>query len=174
MKKLIYIFVAVAVVGFLGAVGASAQVKGNQSFVIQKLAEKFNLKADDIQKVFDEVQQQRQQEMQQKMETQYKEKLDKMVADGKLTQAQEDAILAKREELEKKYEELKGLALTVDERNAKMKEIQDELKKWAEDNGIDLKLVNMFGMGFGGMRGGFMGGGFGGKVRGNHSFGPRW
>ena len=82
--------------------------------------------------------------------------------------------MAKKDELQKKYEELKGLALTVDERNAKMKEIQDELKKWAEDNGIDLRLANMFGMGFGAMRDGFMVGGFGGKVGRNHSFGPRW
>lgn len=146
---------AIVVVGVLGVVGANAKTGNDQTTLIQKLAERFNLNSGDVQKVFDEFQQEKRQNMQQEMATRYKEKLDKMVSDGKLTQGQEDAILAKKDELQKKYEELRGLALTVDERNAKMKEIQDELKQWTKDNGIDLKLANMFGMGLGGDEGRF-------------------
>ena len=62
--------------------------------LITAIAQKFNLNPTDVQKVFDEQRTQMQTEHEQKI----KERLTKAVAEGKLTQAQVDALIAKKKE----------------------------------------------------------------------------
>lgn len=78
---------------------------GNYPSVIQKLVQKFGLKESDVQTVFDEARQERQSQVQAKFE----ERLNQWVKDGKLTESQKQAILAKHKELqEKKQNELQN------------------------------------------------------------------
>lgn len=152
MKKVLVSSLAVvAMLGFLTVATSAVKATvgdGNYPPIIQKLVERFGLKAEEVQEVFDEARQEMRQDMQLPFEQKFEEMLDKAVEQSKLTQEQKEAIQEKRDEMQKKYEELAGLG--CEERHTKMQEIQQELKAWAEENGIDLRFVGGFG------RGGFM------------------
>lgn len=79
-----------------------------------------------------------------------KTKLDQAVKDGKITQAQEDQIIAKQKELETFKDTLKDK--TPEERRTAMKAKMDEFKKWLDDNKISLRDLGV-GPGMGMMRG---------------------
>lgn len=121
--------VGVTTLAGVGLVNAqSSQTSG--SGLVDKIAQKFNLNKDDVQKVFDEDRASHEAEMQQKMD----ERLTKAVKDGKLTQAQADAIKSKLSEMKSFMDSLKDK--TEDERHEAMKTKMDELKQWATDNNI--------------------------------------
>jgi len=106
--------------------------------LITRIADKFNLKTEDVQSVFEEHRQERRTEM----KARFEDRLDALVGEGKLTEAQKKLIMDKKEEL---------FNNSQTERQAH----RDEMQKWAQDNGIDLDL---FSGGFGGkfgMRGGW-------------------
>src|SRR3989338_237342 len=92
---------AVGVAGMLGfgAYAYAASDSGLHQPMVQKIAERFGLNQDDVQKVFDEEHQARKAEM----ETKFNERLSQLVADGKLTEEQKQAIIAKRAELESQH-----------------------------------------------------------------------
>lgn len=119
----------------------------NSETLIQRLVQKFGLKTADVQAVFDTVRSEQQTEMQQKMA----ERLDTLVSEGKITQAQKELIIAKHTELQKQREadkdELRDL--TPEERRAKMEARRSELEAWAKENGIDIQYVVAFGKGRG-------------------------
>ncbi len=117
---LLSLFLIAAVVG-TGVVLAAS----NDSYppIVEKLAEKLNLKEDDVQSAFDEMKEEKQQEMQEKWE----ERLDEAVEDGKITEDQKEEILEKRTAIQQKQEE--------------MHELKQELKSWADENDIDLREV---------------------------------
>ena len=117
----------------LGLVGLSIfgadQVRAQGGFgsyqtLVQRIAQKFNLKEADVQTVFDEVQKDRQT----MMKTKFEDRLSEEVKNGNLTEKQKGLIVAKHEELQKIRTGNKA-----------------DLEKWAKDNGIDPKYV------FGGM-----------------------
>lgn len=136
-----------------GAANANAQdLKGPYQSIIQKLVQKFGLKESDVQTVFNEARQERQSQMQAKFE----ERLNQLVKDGKITEAQKQAILAKHKELqEKKQQEVQSWQNMTPEQRRQAKEVQkQELESWAKQNGIDLKYFFGGRMGrFGGMKG---------------------
>jgi hypothetical protein len=84
------------------------------------------------------------------------ENLSQAVLDGKITEEQKNALIAKREEMQANREDLSDLSR--EERQEKRKEHRDEMQEWAEENGIDMGEI-MPGGGQG--RGGQRGGGFG-------------
>jgi len=97
--------------------------------IVQRLVEKFGLNEADVKAVFDEERSARQAEMQ----ARHEERLNQAVSDGKITEEQKQAILAKQGE-------------------------REEMKAWAESEGIDWEVLQelMGGPGFkGGPRGGF-------------------
>jgi hypothetical protein len=95
------------------------------------------------------------------IEAQEKARLDKLVTDGKITVAQETAILAELATLNTKYN-LSGLTGT--QRKTQIQAMQAELKTWATSNNIDLANIPTFGGMGGGPRGGMNGrGGFRGQ-----------
>ncbi len=102
--------------------------------------------------VFDEAREERYEEMQERID----ERLDQAVENGRISEAQKDAILDKLDEMHDKGQELKGLS--VEERRKAIIEFRKELRDWAEENDIDLDLLPRFGPGNGG-RGGIGAGG---------------
>ncbi len=119
------------------------------SSLVSRIAQKFGLKESDVQSVFDEYRDERHKEM----EARFEDKLTQDVTDGKITESQKQAILSKMKELqEKKQSNIDAWKdMTPEQRRDAMKKERDELKKWADDQGIDLSLIH-FGMKVHGMR----------------------
>ncbi len=136
MKKiLVYSFIAVATVGILatGVMGVGAEGIGNDyPPIIEKLAERFNLNVDEVKGFFDENRGERMQER---------------LAEAGLTEDQIEALQAKKEELREEHGSLQDLS--PEERRVKMQEMREEMKAWAEENGIDLSVLGGFGGKFG-------------------------
>lgn len=117
-------------VGILGIGKVTAVESGTFPSIVQRLVERFNLNEGEVQAVVDEFREEKHAEMQAKLV----EKLDAAVADGKLTETQKDAILAKEEEMRAKHEELRDLE--PEERREAMRELREEMRAWAEENGL--------------------------------------
>ncbi len=119
-------------VTLLGTTVAYAQESGSNGnpSIIQKIAQKFGLNEADVKSVFD----QNRADKKAQMETKFEARLDQLVKDGKITDAQKQLIIAKRKEIS-------GQTQTG----------RKGLTDWATINGIDLKYL----MGGMGMRGGF-------------------
>ena len=173
--------IALAVAGAgIGAVNAASDKSDEtnpMSALVQAIADKFNLDKDDVQAVFDDQEETMQAEretqmaeMKEKMEQDFADKLAKAVEDGDLTQDQADLITDKRAELEaarednsKTMKEMK--TMTEEERASQREEMQaqmDDLKTWAEENGISEEYLPMLG-GMGGHGGPGFGGPDGGR-----------
>ncbi len=140
----------IAITG-VGVSSASADETENpRTSIIQRIAEKFNLNEDEVKTVFEEHKAERQEEMKQKHE----EHLNKLVSEGKLTEDQKNALIAKREEMREKYgkgtDEWKNK--TPEEKREMMEQHREEMEKWAEENGIDLKDLRPEGKRFGNKR----------------------
>ena len=150
MKKALLATGATTIVGLasFGAV-ASAATSGNANSgdtLVDKIATKFNLNKSDVQAVFDEDRQAHQAKMDQKME----DRLNQAVKDGKITSDQKDQILAKHKEIQAYMESLKDK--TPEERRTLMKSKMDEMRQWAEDNGLsDYMMMRGHGPGGPGM-----------------------
>ena len=136
-KTIIIISVVLSVLLVGGAVGTGivlAASRGSKATITKDLADKLNIKEEDVQSAFTELRQERQEEMQKKLE----ERLDAAVKDGKITEAQKETILKKHTAMQDKQEELANL--------------RQDLMDWADDNDIDLREI-MGGFGRGGGRG---------------------
>lgn len=136
----------VAVVGVTGAtIFGMAKVNAEESGatfppLVQRLVEKFNLDTTEVAQVVDQYHTEKVAEREAKMA----DRLDQAVTDGKITEAQKVLILQKQTEIKSKMDEYKGL--TPDERKTKMDALREEMRIWAENNGIELPFP---GMGFG-------------------------
>lgn len=135
---------ALTAIGGLGVVGttvASAQTDSNSgnTSLVDKLASKFNLNKADVQKVFDEDRSQHEAER----EAKDKARLDQAVKDGKLTQEQEDKIIAKQKELKSERDTNRDAMKdkTDAERKATMDAKKAELEKWAKDNNVPIEYL---------------------------------
>lgn len=133
--------------GTLGISNVSAQDTSYPN-IVQRLAQKFNLDANQVQEVFMEVHNQRQAEM----EARLVQRLEDMVVDGKITQDQKQMILNKHEEMQAKMDEWKDLE--PEARRGKMQAYHEEIRTWAEENNLDFPFPLMM------HGGGHMGGGF--------------
>lgn len=138
-----------------GATATHAQDANTaQQNLIQKIATRFNLNQADVQAVFDQDRTERQAAM--KAEAQ--QRLNQLVTDGKITEAQKQLIITKQQELETKRESNKTTMqnLTPEQRKTAMDTQRQELQTWASQNGIDLQYL-MFGHGGPGRGHGMMG-----------------
>jgi hypothetical protein len=133
----------------MGLAHAATSSSTNQEGIVDKIAAKFNLNKADVQKVFDEDRTAHQAQHQQKM----KERLDQAVKDGKLTQAQEDKLIAKQKELEASRQANRDAMKdkTKAERKTAIDADRTAFKQWLTDNGIPAEYDMMGGRG--GMRG---------------------
>jgi hypothetical protein len=150
IKKSLLLAVAVTTIGLAG-MGAAAKAATTSNTegtgLVDKIAQKFNLNKDDVQKVFDEDRQSHEAEHQAKME----ERLSQAVTDGKITEEQKTKILAKIKELdaarESEREAMKDK--TQEERKTLMEQKRAELEQWAKDNNIPTDYFPMVGFGKG-------------------------
>ena len=111
--------------------------------MIQRLVEKFNLNKDDVTKFVNEERTTRQAEMQKKFE----DKLTELVKNGKLTESQKTALIAKHNEMKANRQNIRNT--TKEERHEKMEAERTAYEAWAKSQGIDLSLIRPEGKGFG-------------------------
>jgi hypothetical protein len=104
------------------SLASAAATTSSGDSLVDKIASKFNLKKDDVQKVFDEDKTTREAERQKD----FSDRLQKKVDSGDITAAQKTLI-------ENKFKELQTKRDTE----------QKDLKKWASDNKIDLKYLHI-------------------------------
>lgn len=151
--KLLVPALAFAVTGtavMVNSAPAQAAETGQYPELVQKLVQRFNLKESDVQVVFDEYKKERHGQMTARLE----ERLAELVKTGKLSEAQKQAILAKKAEWDTQVHNTDWKSLSPEERRAKKQAHFEEMKKWAEENGIEFKFF--MGMGkMGGMKRGW-------------------
>ena len=99
------------------------------------------------------------------MQAREKTRLDKLVSSGKITSAQETAIIDELNTLHTKYNPDSMKNMTADQRKTQMQAMQSDLKTWAQAQGIDPTIIMQGGMGRRGGPG--MGMGKGGRWGGN-------
>lgn len=130
--------IGVAGAGTMGLANAATNTTSDtsnpQSSIVEKLASKFKLNKEDVQKVFDEERTERKAANEAKV----KEKLDALVKEGKLTQDQADKLIAKAAELKTTRQANRDAMQnkTAAERKAAMQAERAALDKWLSDNGI--------------------------------------
>lgn len=129
-----------------------AQNTANQQLptLVQMIAQKFGLNQNDVQSVFDQYRQERQT----KMEANFEAKLDQLVKDGKITDAQKLLIIAKHKELlsQRGADKANFKNMTPTQRKDAIRQERQELQAWANQNGINLQYL----FGGTGIRGGFL------------------
>jgi len=127
--------------GAFASVASAQSTSGNTAndSLATKIAQKFNLNKDDVQKVIDQNKTDHQAERQQKME----DRLNQAVKDGKITSAQKDAILAKMQDMKTYMDSIKDKS--ADEKRSLMKTKMDELKQWTKDNNLTQYMPMMDG-----------------------------
>lgn len=148
LKRSLLVGGAMSTVGLasLASVGMAAAATNNstgQQNLVDKIAQKFNINKDDLQKVFDE----ERAAHEAGHEKAQADRLQKLVDDGTITATQKTAIEAKLKELKAEREANKDefKNLSEDQRNAKMDEKRTELENWAKEQGLDLtKLHGVF------------------------------
>lgn len=143
MKRKLLTAAAVATIGVAGlSTGAAFATTDSDpstndptSGLVSAIATKFNLRTTDVQAVFDEQRTAMETEREQEVE----DKVAALVEDGKLTQAQADAINAKRAELKEAREADRDSMkdMTAAERKTAMEAKKTELDTWLKENDID-------------------------------------
>ena len=133
-KKNILMGAAATTVGmamFAGVAAAQTPAStGNHATLVDKIAQKFNLNKDEVQKVFDEDKTSHEAARTGKLTA----RLDQAVKDGKITEVQKTANLQKMQEMRDYNDSIKDK--TRDERKQLMKAKMDEIKAWADAQGL--------------------------------------
>jgi hypothetical protein len=149
LRKTVLLPIAALVIGgtaFLGVSHVSAQNTDGHLDLIAAIAQKFNVPQDQVQQVFNDHRAKRQSEMQAKMD----ERLTQLVKDGKLTEDQKQAIIAKLAEEKNNFNPDSFKDLTPAQRREKMEQHRQEMENWAKSQGIDLSVIMPMKMGRGG------------------------
>jgi hypothetical protein len=126
----------IATLGVVSSVSADSAKSDN---LASKIAQKFNLNQEEVQKVVDEHKGEMHQGHQNKINT----KLDDYISSGKISAEQKTIIMNKLDELHNERENNKESFknLTQEERKSKMEEKKTEINSWAKQNGIDEELL---------------------------------
>lgn len=166
LKRKVLIPLITVVVGFFALVGVGgASIALAQSGVntpitglAQAIAQKFGLNATDVQNAISQYRQTQGQQME-------KNRLDRLVSAGKITSAQETAILNEIAKLQSEYPKSSLQGMTPEQRQQTLQKERVEVQAWATANNINSAYL----------MGGFGGPGFGhfhGKGRFNGPNGP--
>jgi len=142
-KILVPVFAIVIAGSTLVGVSAIAHAQtGTTPFagLAQAIASKFNLNQSDVQSAITSY-------MQQNMQNRQKNRLDKLVSAGKITSAQETAILAELATLQSQYSPSSFQGMTQAQRQQAMQDRKNALTTWANAQGINPAYVMPFGMG---------------------------
>ena len=131
----------------LAVTRVSAQSSNKSAGLVQAIAQKLNVDQSQVQSVVDQFRQDHKTKMQQNMQQREEQHLTKLVQDGKLTDAQKQAILNELASLKTKYNPDNFKNLSGDDRKKQMQAMKDELKSWFQSQGIDQNLIMGFGKG---------------------------
>lgn len=136
---------------------AHAQGTGNDgkdffSGLVEMLASKFHLDKNEVKTAITDYHTQHKQKMLETMQKRQEDRLTQLVKDGKITDAQKQAILTELKTLKDKYGPDKLKDLTPDQRRQQMQNMKQELDAWVKAQGIDPSYI-MLHFGMGGMRG---------------------
>jgi polyhydroxyalkanoate synthesis regulator phasin len=138
-KKVLLTALALAGAVTVGGVALTSSVQAASDDathpLVQQLAERFNLNPDDVEQFMQDHREQRRAERHARME----EHLTEAVTNGTITEAQKQALLAKKEEMRAQHEAIKDLP--QDERRDAHRQLREEMKEWAESQGIDLQSL---------------------------------
>lgn len=114
------------------------------------LAAKLGLSESKVQGALDTMRKTNQANLEKKMT----EKLDKLVKDGKLTQAQKDALVKKHTEMKAQRESIMAdTTLNEQQRREKLRTLHESFRSWLSEQGLTDKIGFMGGK-FGHIRGG--------------------
>ncbi|MDE2025519.1 MAG: hypothetical protein KGJ07_03430 [Patescibacteria group bacterium] len=144
------IFVSVISLTLAGAIFfgvnqfARAQSNGGQTLV-QMIAQTFGLDQSKVQAVFDTYKNQHKALMQTNMMNRLKTHFDQLVSQGKMTLAQETAILAELQKVRSEFNPQSLRNMTPVQRQQAFQQEQNELQSWAKSQGIDPLLLQSFG-----------------------------
>ncbi len=141
-KRMIFVSaLAISIIGagIYGTRNVFAHDSTVQSTLVQSIAQKFNLKTEEVQAVFDQEKSKREQEM----EAKYQQMLTDAVTNGELTEEKKQLILKKHQEIVTSRESEKATfdSLSEAEKRTAMKTKKTELQTWAKDNEVDLKYL---------------------------------
>lgn len=122
------------------------------SGLAQTLATKFGLSQSDVQSAITAYMQQQKGNRQQNMAQMQKKRLDQLVSQGKITSAQETAILDELASLKNQNNPISFQNMTQAQRQQAMQDQKNAITSWANSKGINPAYVMPFG---GGRRGGW-------------------
>lgn len=145
-KKLILPIVAIVAAGGILTFSVSkvnAQTNTPMSGLVQMIASKFNLDQTQVQTVVDQYHQTEKGNRGTEMKKNQEDRLAKLVTEGKITEAQKQAIIAEITTIRAKYSLDRSKKLTPTERKAQMEKHQAEIKAWAQSQGIDPTLLTI-------------------------------
>lgn len=142
MTKPALLIATVATIGIVAVTSVSAEDAKDYGPLVTKIASHFNLNPEEVEKVIVESREEHHADMVADWET----RLSELVAKGEITEAQKQAILTKQQELHDKVAALEDLSPS--ERKEQMDGLHEELKAWADTQGIDLPTFGLFGRGF--------------------------
>lgn len=121
--------------GVFGVNHVAAQTNAPKTSFIRELAHKLGIDQSRVQSAVDEITKERKSSM----EKRFDQILDQALKDGKITEAQKQLILQKRQELQNLKSDFKNI--TSEQRREAMKNQRQALEDWAKQNNIDLKFV---------------------------------
>lgn len=137
-RNLLVLSVAFLSVGvlFFHTASAFAQTDDSRSFVT-RFAQKLGIEDVKVQNAMDEIHRERHNEMQKKLEL----KLTQAVKDGKITESQKNAIMAKQKEMQERHLKMKKefKEMTTEERHNAKKKLREEMENWAKEHEINFK-----------------------------------
>lgn len=113
------------------------------SRLVEKIAAAFNLDKSKVEVVVEEVQKEHQAERQAEMKQKQAEHLSTLVSEGKITEAQKQAIIAKTEEMRNSFNPETMKNMTQEERKSAMEKQRSNLESWAQSQGIDTQYLMM-------------------------------
>lgn len=142
-KIIIPVLAIVLLVGTLAGTGKIySQTPGNPfNGLAQMIAQKFNLNQSEVQTVLDQYKGQKQEERKQQIQTKLEDRLTQLVKNGKLTEAQKQAVISKQNELRNLYNTDSFRNLTPDQKRAEMQRKHDEFITWVTSQGIDQNVL---------------------------------
>ena len=145
-NRMIIVAVSLAfLTGVYGTTLASIDSKqGSKTEMIEMLAKKFNLNESEVEDFIKKYRQESRKERRAEMKARFEKRLNNQIELGKLTFEQKNLILNKREELQKKIsQDLKNWSDKREERFNQMEAYREEMREWAENNGINLGLLGL-------------------------------
>ena len=123
-------------------------VKANPfAALVEKISTTFNLDTSKVQAVVDQFHQEQKTQRQAEMKARQEEYLNTLVSEGKITEAQKQAIIKKTAELKASFKPGDMRNKTEEERIATMEKRHAEITAWAESQGINPEYLRFGGHG---------------------------